>query len=153
FMIRFLAHVAKCGNVPYKLCSIDPFVPSYGFNFHLTPYWQKLTPDLRTQIETVSLGVNQATMTSGKYFATKNEERYKPVWMHSDPKNYAQVLEILKDPAFDRKHKFSERDRDHASFLMASVSRVADCRALNIIPGEVYPDVIEQQLDLCRDVL
>lgn len=152
-MIQYLAHVARCAGVPFKLCTIDPAKASHAFNFHLMSHWRRLTPAVRTQLEVVALGLNESTMTSGKYFPTKNEEFYKPLWVHHHPLNYPQAMATLKDHAYSRKHGFTDRDRDHASFLTATLARVADVLPLNAVPGLVDPDALLHQLDLGGDVL
>lgn len=152
-MIQYTAHVARCAGVPYKLGTIDPAKASHALNPHLMTHWLKLTPAVRAQLGVVTIGVNETTMTSGNYFPTKNEEFYKPLWVHHHPQNFAQALATLKDHAYSRKHGFTDRDRDHASLLTATLARIADVLPLNAVPGMVAPDVLAQQIDLGRDVL
>lgn len=152
-MVQFTAHVARCAGVPYKLASIDPAKPSHAFNFHLMTHWRRLTPAVRVQQEVVALGLNESTMTSGNYFPTKNEEFYKPLWVHHDPLNYPQALATLKDHAYSRRHGFTDRDREHASLLTATLARIADVLPLNAVPGTVDPDVLLHQIDIGRDIL
>lgn len=152
-MIQYTAHVARCAGVPYKLGTIDPAKASYALNPHLMTHWLKLTPAVRAQLGVVTIGVNETTMTSGNYFPTKNEEFYKPLWVHHHPQNFAQALATLKDHAYSRKHGFTDRDRDHASYLTATLARIADVLPLNAVPGLVDPAVLLHQIDIGRDIL